>query len=321
MEEAARAEAVCKAEEEHQAELARECAEMERRVRVEAVQEAHIERQRRKFEARKAAEQQQRSQARADAIAVMQGSGETTAASTLTTSIRCLACVRCREHLNNPAGCMAQVSSKATACARCQLARKSCSWSTAGRTVEVLTPVGSGTEGNGKPATKRVMQRRLRTTTNTSPRGGDKRKKACMTTEEGEDDEEEEVFGVPKAMVEEQRDVLGMLTQSLVQLSERLAASEVREVERLEIEHERLALERRQSVREDERVEMERAQLEIEQQQAKDMWWLGTFVWTPFVQGSSTGSTRRELEVTKVSEVEKGVEVDNEDEDAQGEEE
>jgi len=312
---------VRKAEEERQAELARECAEAERWARVEAVQEAHIERQRCEFEARKVAEQQRRSQARADAIAVTQGSGETTAASTLATSIRHSACARCHEHLNNPVGCVAQVSSKATACARCQLAHKSCSWSTAGRTAEVSTPVGSGVEGNGKPATKRVTQRRPRTATNTSPRGGDKRKKARTTTEEGEDEEEEEVFGVPKAMAEEQRDALGMLTQSLAQLSERLAASEAREVERLKIERERLALERRRLAREDKRVEMERARLEIEQQRAEDMWRLGTFVRTPFVQGSSTGSTRRELEVTKVLEVEKGAEADDEDEDAQGEEE
>jgi len=47
--EEAKAEAARKAEEERQAELARERAEAERRARVEAVQEAHIERQRREF--------------------------------------------------------------------------------------------------------------------------------------------------------------------------------------------------------------------------------------------------------------------------------
>jgi len=151
-----------------------------------------------------------------------------------------------------------------------------------------------------------------------SPRGGEKRKKTRTTTEEGE---EEEIFGVPKAMAEEQRDALGMLTQSLAQLSERLAASEAREVERLEIERERLALERRRSAREDERVEMERARLEIEQQRAEDMWRLGTLVRAPFVQGSSTGSTRRELEAAKSTDVEKGAEADDEDgmADAEGE--
>ena len=155
--------------------------------------------------------------------------------------------------------------------------------------------------------------------TNTSLRGGEKCKKTRTTTEEGE--VEEEMFGVPKVMVEEQRDVLGMLTQSLAQLSERLAASEVQEVERLEIERECLALERRWSAREDERIEMERARLEIEQQRAEDMWCLGTLVQAPFVQGSSTGSTRRELEVAKATDVEKGAEADDEDgmADAEGE--
>jgi len=77
------------------------------------------------------------------------------------------------------------------------------------------------------------MKRRTRTATNVSPRGGEKCKKTHTTTEEGE--EEEEIFRVPKVMAEEQHDALGMLTQSLAQLSERLAASEAREVERLEI--------------------------------------------------------------------------------------
>ena len=130
------------------------------------------------------------------------------------------------------------------------------------------------------------------------------------------------MFGVPKAMAEEQRDTLGMLTQSLAQLSEQLAASEAREVERLEIERERLALKRRWSVWEDKRVEMERARLEIEQQRAEDMWHLGMLVRAPFVQGSSTGSTRRELEAAKATDVEKGAEADNEDgmAEAEGEE-
>ena len=96
-----------------------------------------------------------------------------------------------------------------------------------------MTPVGSATEGSGKPAEKHAMKRRTRTATNVSPRGGEKCKKTHTTTEEGE--EEEEIFRVPKVMAEEQHDALGMLTQSLAQLSERLAASEAREVERLEI--------------------------------------------------------------------------------------
>jgi len=317
--EEAKAEAARKAEEERQAELARKRAEAERWVRVEAVQEAHIERQRREFEARKSQEQQWRLQARAEAIAATQGSGEATAVPAAATGGRRLACVRCREHLNNPVGCVAQASSKATACARCQAARKSCSWSTAGKAVEASTPAGSATEGSGKLVEKRATKRRLRTTTNTSLRGGEKRKKTRTTTEEGED--EEEMFGVLKAMAEEQRDALGMLTQSLAQLSEQLAASEAREVEQLEIKRERLALERRWSAREDERIEMERARLEIEQQRVEDMWRLGTLVRAPFVQGSSTGSTWRELEAAKTTDVEKGAEADDEDgmADAEGE--
>ena len=126
---------------------------------------------------------------------------------------------------------------------------------------------------------------------NASPRGGEKQKKACTTTEEGEDDEDntEEVFGVPKAMVEEQHDALGMLTQMLAQMEEQMAAAEAREVARAErwerhmvvvevavLEH--LALEQRRSVREDERSEMKRACMEIKQQRTDDMWQLGTFV-------------------------------------------
>ena len=60
-------------------------------------------------------------------------------------------------------------------------------------------------------------------------------------------------------------------------------------------------------------MEMERARLEIEQQRAEDMWRLGTLVRAPFVQGSSTGSTRRELEAAKSADVEKGAEADDED--------
>jgi len=85
------------------------------------VQEAHIECQRREFEARKAQEQQQRSQAQAEAIAATQGSGEATAVPAAATGGRRSACVRCREHLNNPVGCIAQASSKATVCAQVML--------------------------------------------------------------------------------------------------------------------------------------------------------------------------------------------------------
>ena len=65
----------------------------------------------------------------------------------------------------------------------------------------------------------------------------------CTTTEEGEDDEDtEEVFRVPRVMVEEQHDVLGMLTQALVQVAERLVATEARDEERLAMEQERMEI-------------------------------------------------------------------------------
>ena len=88
-------EAACKAEEEHQAELVRERTEAERWVRVEAVQEAHIEWQRREFEVQKAQEQQRRSQVRVEAIAATQGSGEAMAVPAVATGRRRLACMRC----------------------------------------------------------------------------------------------------------------------------------------------------------------------------------------------------------------------------------
>ena len=76
-----------------------------------------------------------------------------------------------------------------------------------------------------------------------SPRGGEKHKKAHMTTEEGEDNEDtEEVFGVPRVMAEEQRDTLGMLTQALAQVAERMAAAEARDEERLAMEWEMIEI-------------------------------------------------------------------------------
>ena len=112
-----------------------------------------------------------------------------------------------------------------------------------------------------------------------------------------------------------------------------MAAVEAREVVRAEWQErhmvvleaallEYLALERRRSAWEDKRLEMERVCMKVKQQQADDMWQLGTFVQVPFMQGSSSGVTWRELEgVEQVMEMEKGAEVDDEDEDAQGEEE
>ena len=57
--------------------------------------------------------------------------------------------------------------------------------------------------------------------------------------EEGEEDEDTEaVFGVPRVMAEEQHDALGMLTQALAQVVERLVAMEACNEERLAMEWE-----------------------------------------------------------------------------------
>jgi len=307
-EEAARAEA----EEEQQAELARERVEAERRARVEAVQEAHIERQRREFEVQKAQEQQQRSQARVEAIAATQGSGEATAEPAAATGGRRSACMRCREHLNNPVGCIAQASSKATACARCQAACKSCSWSTEGKAAESSTVAGSGTEAGGAVAPKQAARRRQWSEANTSPKGASKCKKVCNTTEEDEADEEE-VFRVPRAMAEEQRDALGMLTQTLAQLAERMGALEEREQERMMIEREWLELER-------ERLELERRRTAMEERRMAKMDRI-MVTQRQFVQGLSTGATQKEITAVEQEE-ENGADGDDEEgmADVEGEE-
>ena len=95
-----------------------------------------------------------------------------------------------------------------------------------------------------------------------------------MMTEEGEDDKDtKEVFGVLRAMAEEQRDALGMLTQTLAQVAERLVAMEAQDEERLameweqmEIQRAHLAIARRAMDREEERLELERVQTSIAQQ-------------------------------------------------------
>jgi len=282
----------------------RERTEAERRARVEAVHEAHRERQRWEFEARKAQEQQQRSLARAEAIAATQGSGAATTAPLVAADRRRTPCVRCRDHLNNPAGCVAQAKSKATACTPCQGAHKSCSWSMAGKAAESSTVAGSGTEAGGAAAPKRAARRRQRSEANTSPKGASKHKKAWNTTEEDKADEEE-VFGVPRAMAEEQCDALGMLTQTLAQLAERMGASEVREREQVEIERERLELER-------ERLELERRRAAMEERQTTDMDHISMAMCCQFVEGSSLGTMRREIAAAEQEE-EKGADGDDED--------
>ncbi|KIM70395.1 hypothetical protein SCLCIDRAFT_18549 [Scleroderma citrinum Foug A] len=150
---------------------------------------------------------------------------------------------------------------------------------------------------------------------NASPRGGEKHKKACTMTEEGEEDEDTEVFRVPRAMAEEQRDMLGMLTQTLAQVAERLAAAEARNEERLAMEQERMATDR-----EEEWLELERVQTTIMQQWMEDLWRIGTLMQSPFIY-SSKGKERAVETEAEVEAEEKGEEADNEDEDVQGEEE
>ena len=212
---------------------------------------------------------------------------------------------------------------KVRACLPCQKARKACVW-----------PLGAGgagaamgrTEASGKPVLRRVRKRAERTVMNTSPRGGEKCKKARTTTEEGEDDDDtEEVFRVPRVMVEEQRNTLGMLTQALAQVAERMAVVEVRDEERLALEREtveiwraHLAMVRRAADHKEERLEMDQVQLFIAQQRTEDLWKMGMLMQSPFVYLSK--GKERAVE-TEAEAEERGEEPDDEDEDAQGEEE
>ena len=146
----------------------------------------------------------------------------------------------------------------------------------------------------------------------------------CTTTGEGEDDDEtEEVFGVPRVMAEEQHDVLGMLTQVLVQVAERMATVEAHDEERLTMEREtieirraHLAMARRAVDCKEEQLELERVRLSIAQQQTEDLWKMGTLMRSPFVYLSKGKERAVKMEVE-----ERGEEVDDEDEDAQGKEE
>ena len=126
-----------------------------------------------------------------------------------------------------------------------------------------------------------------------------------MTTEEGEDDEDtEEVFGVPRAMAEEQRDALGMLTQMLAQVAERLVATEARDEERLVMERERMEIQRAHLVIarramdcEEEQLELERVQTSIAQQRTEDLWKIGMLMQFPFVYSSKGKERVVEMEV------------------------
>ena len=157
-------------------------------------------------------EQQEEMQVRAWAITVTQGGG-TPGPSTAVVGWTPRVCKRCMVQLGVPEGCL--VSEKG----------KACIWPLG--LAEATAVTGSRTEGSGKPVPRHMVKRRTVTMTNTLPQGGEKHKKVHMMTEEGEDDEDtEEVFRVPRVMAVEQRDMLGMLTQALVQVAERLAAME-----------------------------------------------------------------------------------------------
>ena len=126
--------------------------------------------------------------------------------------------------------------------------------------------------------------------------------------------DEEEVFRVPQAMVEEQCDVLGMLTQMLAQLTERLGVLQVREREWVEIKREHLKLEHK-------RLELERRRAAMEERWTSDMDRISMVMWCQFVQGLLTGMTQKEITVAEQEE-EKGADGDDEDgmADAEGEE-
>ena len=268
-------------------------------------------------------EQQEEMQMWARAITVTQG-GRTPGPSTAVVVPIARACERCTLLLKEPKGCVVREKGKVWACLLCQKVRKACVWPLG--LAEATVVMGSGNEVSGKPAPRRMRKRAERAATNTSPRGGEKRKKAHTMMEEGEDDEDtEEVFRVPRVMAEEQHNVLGMLTQALAQVAERMAATEAHDEERLALEWEtveiwraHLAMVRRATDCEEEQLEMDRVQLSIAQQQMEDLWKMGTLTWSPFVYLSK--GKERAVE-TEVEAEERGEEVDDEDEDAQGEEE
>ena len=267
-------------------------------------------------------EQQEELWARAWAITVTQGSG-TPGPSMAVAGLTARVCKRCTILLGEPKGCVVREKGKVRACVLCQKVHKVCVWPLGPGGAAAAT--GSGTEGSGKPVPKQLRKRAERTATNTSPRGREKRKKAHTMMEEGKDNNNtEEVFRVPRAMVEEQRDMLGMLTQMLAQVVERLAAAEVRDEERLtmewewmEIQRAHLAIARRATDRDEEWLELEWVRTSLGQQRTEDLWQMGTLMWSPFVYSSKGKEKEVEMEVEVE---EKGEEADDEDEDVQGEE-
>ena len=132
---------------------------------------------------------------------------------------------------------------------------------------------------------------------------------------------------MPRVMAEEQRNALGMLTQALAQVAERLVATEACNEERLmmeqewmEIQRAHLAIARRAADRDKERLELEWVRTSLGQQWTEDLWQMGTLMPSPFVY-SSKGKEKEVKTEAEVEVEEKGEEADDEDEDAQGEEE
>ena len=141
-----------------------------------------------------------------------------------------------------------------------------------------------------------------------------------MMMEEGKDDEDtEEVFAVPRVMAEEQRDTLGMLTQMLAHVAERLVAAEAQDEERLTMEQEWIKIQRATD-QDEERLELEQVRTLLGPQQMEDLWWMGTLMQSPFIY-SVKGKEKEVGTGVELEGEEKGDKADDEDEDTQGEEE
>ena len=141
-----------------------------------------------------------------------------------------------------------------------------------------------------------------------------------MMMEEGKDDEDtEKVFAVPRVMAEEQRDTLGMLTQMLAHVAERLVAAEAQDEERLTMEQEWIKIQRATD-QDEERLELEQVRTLLGPQQMEDLWWMGTLMQSPFIY-SVKGKEKEVGTGVELEGEEKGDKADDEDEDTQGEEE
>ena len=161
-------------------------------------------------------------QTRAWAITVMQGGG--TPGPLIAVAVpMARVCERCMVLLQEPEGCVVSEQGKARACLPCQKVRKACVWPLGLGGAGAAT--GSGTEASEEEGREDCDER-------IAQRWGEVQEGAH------DDDETEEVFGVPRVMAEEQCDTLGMLTQALVQVAEKMAAAEARDEERLALERE-----------------------------------------------------------------------------------